>query len=409
MIKINTVEITSEYIINRLGNIDEVCQNYGLYAKFMKFENPESVLGSGVYIVVCTEPIKDDINPYKIVNRNKRNPNLFYPYDFAVRLTEENGVVVFDEVMEYCQNAEFLSRLYVEYNAKLPECIRYSELTGLKNWCDGRNNSDANDKFRNSCKKGLKTFFKNEKSSWGQEKRKYFRSERFAIESNWLQRQFDYSKRNRSIVRLEVLLRSTEEIGIKKIGAHELERLLKKLQTLNPEILVSVSKKDVVDNGLIGLSKKLSEGHPLLQQRPITDEEFDMIIEQRFAKEGFDCIKDVKTAHWEFYDIYYKKVDEPFIIAAFNEIYFAFADHDPLQTIKARGDVNIVTIPVDDFHYFVALAKSKKLQFYIDNYGRLSVPSFTDIHVVYSKWDQSIVNEIINDMVCNTISNSHIF
>ena len=59
-------------------------------------------------------------------------------------------------------------------------------------------------------------------------------------------------------------------------------------------------------------------------------------------------------------------------------------------------------------HYFVALAKSKGLQFHFDHRGKFSVPSFTDIHVVYSSRDQSIMNEIIDAMVQNNVLNSHL-
>lgn len=408
MIKVNSTEITTDFLINRLSNIEEVCNNYGLHAEIINFKDTDSVLETGIYVVVGVEPINENINPYRIANRKKRNPNLFFPREFAIRLTTENVVNVFDEVMYFCSDAEFLSRLYAEFKTDLPECIRYSELSGLRSWCEGRYNVNANDKFRTICQKGLKTFFKNEKSPFGQKRRSFFRTERFVIESSWLQRQVDYVKRKSNIVRLEVLLHSSNEIGVKKISAHELKPLLKRLESLCPEILISISKKDVVDNGLIGLSKKLPEGHPYLQRKPVTEEEFDKVIHDRFASEGFECTNDIQPAHWEFYDIYYKKVDEPQIIAAYNDIYFAFANHDPLQTIKARGEVNIVTIPINDFHSFVALAKSKKLQFYIDNYGRISVPSFKDIHVAYSKWDEKIVGEIVDEMVEYNILYSHI-
>lgn len=406
---IQSQALSSPYVLEQISKIDNICSDYGLYGTIINYKNDASVLGSGLYIVIGVDPIDDEnVKPYKIANRIVRDPDLFYPKEFAIQLTSENAMVVLDQVMEFCQNAEFLSHLYAEYNTELPECIRYSELTGLKNWCDGRVNKNANEKFRNECKKGLKIFFKNENSSFGQEKRKFFRSERYDENAGFLQRQSDFANRNSSIVRLDVLLQSSKEIAKKKVSKGELNSFVQYMQKVFPEVLFSVSEKEIVDSGLIELSKNLPEDHPFLQKKPVTDDEFDKVIKERFATEGFDCVKDLKPAYWEFYDIYYKKVDEPQIIAAYNDIYLAFADHEPLQTIKARGPMNRIDLPVDDFHYFVALAKSKNLQFHIDHYGKFSVPSFTDIHVIYSSWDQKIMNEILDEMVSNNILNSHI-
>ena len=400
--------INSVYALEQISKIDEIASGYGLYGRIINYKNDSSALGSGYYIVIGMNPIEEDVKPYKIENRIIRDPDLFYPHEFAVRLTPENIMIAFDKVMDFCKDAEFLAHLYAEHNTKLPECIRYSELSGLKNWCDGKNNVHASEKFRNDCTKGLKTFFKNENSSFGQEKRKFFRSERYDEKAGFLQEQKDFANRESPIVRLDVLLRSSKDIAKKKVGKGELEVFTRYIKNVFPEVLFAVSEKEVIDSGLIEATKNLPEGHPLLAQRPVTNEEFDRVIRERFATEGFDCVKDIQPAYWETYDIYYKKVDEPQIIAAYNDIYLAFAEHDPLQDIKARGSMKVIDLPVDDIHYFVALAKSKGLQFHFDHRGKFSVPSFTDIHVVYSGRDQSVMNEIIDAMVQNNVLNSHL-
>ena len=400
--------LSSPYALDKISRIDEVCNDYGLYGRIINYKNDESVLGSGLYIVIGVNPIDDDIKPYKIANRIVRDPDLFYPREFAVKLTPENPMVAFDQAMDFCQNAEFLSRLYKEFNTKLPECIRYSELSGLKNWCDGRYNSNVNDRFRTECAKGLKTFFKNENSVFGQDKRKFFRSERYDEKASSWQRQKDFSNRDSSIIRRDLLLNSSDETCKKTIEKSRYDNFIKYMEKAFPEVLFSIEKKEVVDLGLIDLAKDLPEDHPFMAQKPVTNEEFEKVIRERFATEGFDCTNNLKPSRWEFYNIYYKKVDEPQIIAAYNDIYLAFADHDPLQDIKARGPMNMIDLPVDDIHYFVALAKSKHLQFHFDHRGKFSVPSFTDIHVVDSSWDQKIMDDIVSEMVSNNILNSHI-
>ena len=405
---IQSQALTSVYVLEQLSRIDEICNKYGLYGRVIDYKNAASVLGSGMYVVIGMDPIDDDIKPYKLVNRAIRNPDLFYPGDFAVELTDKNAIIVINQVTEFCENARFLSQLYSEYNTPLPECIRYSELSGLKNLCEGRANRNATDKFRSACEKGLKEFFKNEKASFGQARRKFFRSERFDENAGFFQRQSDFASRDSSIVRLDVLLQSSKETAKKKIGKSEYDAFVRYMKNVYPEVLFAVKKQEPIDLGLIEQAKKMPEGHPFFQQKPVTDEEFQKIIKEQFAEEGFECVNAVQPTYWEFYDIYYKKVDEPQIIAAYNDIYLAFAKHNPLQTIKARGPMKMIDLPVDDFHYFVALAKNKGLSFHIDHTGKFSVPSFTDIHVVYSAWDEHIMNEIVDTMVSNNILNSHI-
>lgn len=400
--------LNMEIVLHQMQSIEEICSQYGLHGRIINYKNDESVLGSGYYIVIGIHPIDDDVKPYKIANRAIRDPDLFYPHEFAVALTPENPMVALDKAMDYCKDAEFLSELYREYETKLPECIRYSELSGLKNWCEGRSNLNASERFRNDCKKGLKIFFKNENSSFKQEKRKFFRSERFDEKAGFVQQQKDFANRDSSIIRRDVLLQSSDDTGKLKIEKSRYDAFVKYMENIFPEVLFAVSDKEVIDSGLIDLAKKNPDEHSFLSQKPVTNEEFEKVIRERFATEGLDCTNNIKPAYWEFYDIFYKKVDEPQVIAAYNDIYFAFADHDLIQDIKARGPMKMVDLPADDIHYFVALAKSKNLMFHFDHRGKFSVPSFTDIHVVYSSHDEKIMNEILDAMVQNNVLNSHL-
>lgn len=409
----NNLEITSAaptttFPYDQLNRVDELACSHGLYAKFINYKNGFSPVGAGQYIVVGMNPLSDNINPYKMSAKIERDPNLFYPGEFAVQVTGDNFIVALERITDYCKDAEFLAELYNEYGAKLPECIRYTELTGLKNWAIGRFNEDMPASFRMDCAKGLKTFFKNEKALMGQEKRRFFRSSRYDEKASSFQKKADFTNRDSSIVRLPVLLQSSAEIGKKRIGSSELEAFCNYIKSVYPDILIAISEKEVVDLGLLDLAKKNPNLPSFSKQRPVTNEAFRKVINERFAAEGFDCTNDIQPAYWEYYDIYYKKVDEPQIITAYNDVFFRFADHDSLQSIKARGPISMVTLPAENFHYFVAFAKEAGLRFNIDHRGVFSAPSFTDIHVIYSHKDTEIMNDVIDKMISSDIITSHI-
>lgn len=394
--------------MNSLREINNVVTEYGLYGQFVEYNNGSSPVGAGKYFVIGPEPVSNKINPYKIYNKIERDTNLFYPKEFAVPVNSENYLVALDRVTDYCRDVEFLINLYKEFDAPLPDCIRYSELAGLKNWAIGRFNEDMPDSFRIDCAKGLKTFFKNEKSITGQEKRRFFRSSRYDEKATLLQRRADFANRASPIVRLPVLLQNTDQIGKKRVGSAEFEAFCNYIKDVYPDIIFSVSEKEVIDLGLLDLARRNPDHPAFSRQKPVTNETFRNVIKDRFATEGFACTNDIQPVYWEYYDIYYRKADEPRIITAYNDIFLRFADHDPLQNVMLRGSVDIVTLSVDNFHYFVAYAKAAGLKFNIDHRGVMSKPSFTDIHVIYSMKDKEIVNEIINKVATDKAMSSHI-
>ena len=187
---VTSTPITSPYILELFNKIERIGEEYGLYMKLLNFHNKKSVMGSGIYVVAGLSEIPEDVNPYEICKRNERNRQLFYPKDFAVKLTPDNCMIMFDKVLEYCGKAELIQNLYREYEANIPDCLRNSEVVGLENWNDGRRSGTLGSDFRYRCLKGLKEFFKNEKkkSESFREERRFWRSEKYDEDAGKLQR-----------------------------------------------------------------------------------------------------------------------------------------------------------------------------------------------------------------------------
>ena len=114
-------------------------------------------------------------------------------------------------------------------------------------------------------------------------------------------------------------------------------------------------------------------------------------------------------AKWESRKIYYKNIDEPEIITAFNDIYLEFARAKTFEEIARRGEMSMVDISIDDFHRFAAWAQDYELKYHIDHRGQIAAPSFTDIHVVYSKKDEGKMIEVFHSLFENRMETSHLF
>lgn len=378
-------------IAKELADIDVMAAEYGLYGKLLSYKAGSEALGAGTYIVVGMHPIPEDALPFMVETRIKRDWELFYPKQFAIRVDKDNVAIALDETFAYMQDAEFIRRLYEKYDAEVPYRIRKSELSGLKNWCEGIDNEDSSMEYISRCQKGLKAFFKNEKTRQNSDKRLFFRSSRYDEEAGLRQRMKDFDNRSSSIVRLPVLMKGSSRIGKKVVTGYDLKPFLEFMHDTYPDVLLYVSDKEVIDYGLAGTSGSSC--------RYVTDAQFKETIRRRFASEGFKCTDDLKPVYFEFYDVYYKEADEPFVVTGYNLVTLRFAEHQQLDDVKTRGDICTVTVPVDDIHQFVALAKESDLKFNIDLTGQYSVPSFTDIHIGYGSRDREKMDRILAEMV----------
>ena len=402
--------VSTEFVREQLQNIASLCENYGLYGKLVDYTDGYSVLGQGVYVVISDTPILDNVNPYELALRNERNNQAVYPKDFAIRLSSDNYLVAYDAILKFCEKSEFLRTLFKEFDATLPTCIRQSEYIGLKNFNDGRYDTDMGGAYQIKCHEGLVNFFKKEKkkNKLFQENRAFFRSDKFDETAGRLQQISDFNNRHEPLVRLSVLMQYTDKVNKLEIPEELYEPFLNYLKKCYPEVTIAVNEKKVVDSGLIELSHKLPSNHPAMKQKPITAKEYYDIIDKDFKTEGYDCIKDYQPARWEYRYVFYKAVDEPQVIAAFNDLCFSFAKPTSYLTLRERGPCCIVDLSAEEMYEFVALAKNKALLFHIDYTGKFALPSLENIHIVFNKKDEAVIKEVLDAMASKNARQSHL-
>lgn len=401
-----------------IDHIKQICSEYGLYGNIIHYTPspiPESDRNK-YYIVAGTDPaiVGDSLPEYyfpeDVLRRQERNSSLFYPNAWVFDLSEDdNRMSATEQLVEYCKSVEFLRTIYGEYGLNLPEKIRISEINQLLNFYSSANNPLLDDRTRKKCRKDLDWFFKRERSTGIRKKwLDYFRSEKFPDDKGPIGRISGFVFRNRQHLSIRQMMDANCELHKLEMEEHEYKLFVKFMKEVYPEVSYYAGPKEVVNNG-IGNPKETED----VFGRRITGEEYAVIRKERFADEGWDALKNLKPAYWEFRDVYYKACDEPLIAAAYNSITLIFAKCDPLNdlvSISKQSPLRLIDIPQgQEFMNFVSLAKANQLRFYIDNIGQFATPSLDKVRVIYNEHQGEKLKGILERMVVDKISFSHMY
>lgn len=398
--------IDSEELQNYIG---ELCKSYGVSCKI--FETPKyyHTKETDRYVVFSIYRIPDNLNVQQIYMRNERSRWLFYlDYDVIKIDSNSDMLSVLDSALGYCQTADFLRRLFAEFNAPLPNVIHGAEIGGLKAYNQERNNPELPLDGRMDFLKGLQKFFKQEttKSKYLQKWRAFSRTDKYNRKSSYLKMFWDFYRRNNPIVPLELLIESNDHIRITIINEHEFVVFKKEMKQRYPEVIFSVSKIEVQNEGF---DKRRNKHKPISK---IKDGPFGKLVtykayceerEKRFAEEGYDAILNLVPAYYETRQLFYREIDEPIIAGVLNSIRFTYAKSEDLHKIYTCGldTVNVIDIPVADMDNFVSLAIRNRIPYHIDFIGRFGAPNFERLSIAYPLMDadkmRAVVERLVND------------
>ena len=407
-----------EFLETMMGARDVVsaaCSHYGLYGTVIYY-NPSPIpegdrnrwyILAGTNPDILEDPLPCYIEPENLLRRQERNPALFYPDLFVVDLYKDtNQMKAMEKLVQYCKCTEFLKSIYNEYSTPLPDRLWISEINQLQKFKDSADNYDLDASVRSKCRKDLEWFFRREKST-GFRRRwlDYFRSERFPQDKGFFARISGYLSRDSQQTTLDRLTEDNDDLSKLEMQEHEFRAFKKNMKLFYPDVTYAVGKKTVVDHG-IALARK-NAGAEEVFGKNVTGEEYACIAKDRFAKEGWDALKDLQPAYWEFRDIYYKDVDEPLIAHIYNMTLLSYAKPDLVQDLDL-SPLHVVNVPRSDFMNFVALAKANGLKFAIDGRGDYSIPSLEFIHVVYQEHQAEKLQGILERIVGDKITCSHL-
>ncbi len=402
---------------NNAAIVQDICSQYGLYGNVVYYE-PSPVSGSSMnrmYIIAGVDSVfADDIlpknlRPDEMLQAIKRNERLFYPRAWVLDLLEtKDQITATQSLVEYCRKAEFLSRLYGEYQLPVPKSLRVSEVYQLMRFRDDLDNPLLSPVVKRKSRKDLDWFFKRETSRNHFRRRwlDYFRSEKFPDDRGPIAKIAGFFRRDRCRVSRDQLMECNTEISKLEMQEYEFKIFQKLIQERYPFVTYAAGDMDIVDHGVSRATR--SDDSPF--GKYVTAEEYAVVRKDRFAEEGWDCVANLKPAYWEFRDVYYKDCDAPLIASVYQHITLQYAKCDSLGELKKRGPMRLQKVPADDFMNFVSLAKAHKLRFYIDTLGEYETPNLKYVNVLYNdtQGQNQKMDQILQQMVDDKVSFSHI-
>lgn len=395
-------------------NVKSICAEYGLYGNVYhyqpsRFENSDC---NGLYIVAGTdpslaeEPLPKNLRPDVIERREGQSELLFHPQAWALNLSEQaDHMHAIDKLVDYCKKTELLASMYTAYDLPLPEKIRYSEIETLRKYHSAMTDPHMSYQGREKLQKDMDWFFKREKST-GFRRRwlDYFRSDKFPDDAGPIAKLRGYFKRNSSVVPLSRLMEVNGDVQKLQMQEFEYPLFIQYLNECFPDVTVSIGKKDIVNHGVDKPGTTVAPG----QGRRITQEEWACTIKDRFATEGWECVKDVKPSYWEYRDVYYKEIDEAQIATAYQAITLPYAQDNDLGELNRHGNIEMISINEPDFMNFVHHAKINGVRFFIDKHGMFAKPSLKKVHVIYNSSQRDLVANIPVQIISDKVSHSHL-
>ncbi len=402
-IGLNPLMSSNKLLIN---NYEKLAKEYGLFSKQIIVNGPTDKRTS--YLVFSLNPVGDDINPVELINRNKRNPNLFFADNFCVELNDDNPLIMLSNVLEYLSYAEFIYEIYEKFETPIPKAIRMDELEELVNFYNGQYNMNFDEELRAHYIEGVRDFFKKEnaKGKFAKSWHEFYRSELFDGDKSFISNLIKYLKRGEPETDIDILLESGNEIRKVYIPEHRYKEFRETVKSKYADVKYHVSDKKIVDKGLIidpETHMRVNSQYGIC----VTDEEYDKIFEKSFSSEGFGCLEGLNPSYFEGRYVYYKASDENIIASVVNNICYRWAKCCTLEELAARGSMELVDIPSKQMKNFYVSMRRYNVPFHIDNDVNRA-PNFKVAHVLYNTADRDRVTSIIAGLAIANMSLAHV-
>lgn len=392
--------------LDLVNNYKNLAKKYGIFAT--KISVPVPGGDPKEYLVFSLSPIKRNVDPVAIANRNKRNSTIFYPESFAVEMNSENPLLIWERISNYLGYAELVYDLYEEFRTPMPKSIRIDELEALSTFYSHRELPGLDAATRMNYHKRLQAFFDNEnpKSKFGKEWKEFYRSPLFDSDKSPIQNFLVFLKRNEPETSLDTLLDSTGTLKKVYMSEHHYKEFREIIKTRFPDVKYSVSDVQVVDEGIIvdPVSGKTVETP---YGKTITQEEYDKIREERFATEGHACLDGLTPSYFEGRDIVYKACDENIIASVSHEIAYRWAKCSDLESLQQNGELTFVDIPAGHMMNFYSGVRTAGVPIYID-YNVNSSPNFETIRVVYNVANENTVHNLLLGLTMAQVALAHV-
>lgn len=400
----NHVELATNLAL--VNNYQTLARDYGLFAEKVSVARPGDEPKE--YLVFSLSRITDDVNPAKIIARNQRNKHIFYPENFAVELPSKNPLLMWEQISGYLAYAELICDAYTRFETPLPKSIRVDEVEALANFYSKMLNPNFDEETRREYYNGLREFFEDEnpKSRFKKEWQAFYRSELFDSEKSFLKNFMTFLKRHEPETSLDALIESNGDLKKVYMPEHHYQEFREIIKARYPNVKYSVSDKRVVDKGII-VDPKTNQPVETPYGKTVSEEAYDQIVKERFAREGFACVDGLTPSYFEGRDIVYKASDEHIIASVGHEIAYRWAECADLETLQRNGPLGCIEIPGCHMMNFYVAMKDAGIPIHIDN-DIHNDPVFETVRVVYNKCHEHTVQTILVGLAMAQVNLAHV-
>ena len=352
-----------------LKNIDKLLFNTDLHGGFVEYEKDKGFVDSGIYFVASVAPINgtdwSGKNPAQIQRKVEGNPSTFYPYEFAIKITDEDPLLTFDKISEFCRQAEMVNVYFGLENIKVPNEMPIEDVENLRLAVANSRNSKITTEMRDSVaetmRKGIRAYSRESKRNDFTDRLK--------------------SKFKSKEQQIAEFVKEYKQVNFETINEKDVEDFVEFLRKRDPSLEYVLSDKITVKTGL-----------------------------EETQKDEYDPYGYAVRDH-EYREVYFKRADEHIFQDAFNSIRFSRThgkgNDIPLTELAQYGPICTVNIP-ENYMWLVDQCLNKwGVQFSID-YGYLNKPDNRTVPILYLEKDKEIIKGMSADLCSRYAAESYV-
>lgn len=341
----------------KLKYIKELLENTGVHGGLFEYKMDSGLMDSGIYFVGTIGSIEDlNIKDRKLSDMARNiegNPKTFYPYEFAVKITDEDPLVTFDKISEFCRNAEMLKVYCKLENVTPPKEIPIGEMYDLQRVVANSRNMKISGDMREAVQKDLK-----------QAVREIGRDNKTLSEKI----SSTFKKKEQ---KLADFIKEYKEVNYEAVHEKYIDDFVDFLKRNDPNLEYIISDPITVDTGI----EEVEKGH--------------------YDPYGHA----LKT--YQYRDVYFKRADEQIFMDALNYCQYSHIygkGHDiAVPTLAAKGPVCSVQIP-KNYMWLVDHCLNKWNVPYAIDYGCMTKTNDRCIPVLYLEKDSEIIDGMTKDL-----------
>jgi len=352
------------------------CKRYNMPGVFIN-HNPEfKSKESGIYFITGIDVAMTNVcnyNPVDLMNNQALNSSYFQPVK-VFKITDCDPAVLIEDVAMYCWSAEFVAKIFPQYDVALPKHLFMGKLDAMAEYYTHTYESSHSEAMKADFQNGFREIMIKLKQDYSQKGLKrmwhdFATSNRHDGSKNAIRNLMNFLRRksnrvdfNRVNINSTGVTRTKMELWRYKEFAKEIKKYPEVIYWKDPNVMTDT----------MGSCKPGTE-HP-------------------------------KNGKYKFVSIAYPIEAEPFVAKAYND-----AVYKPEATLTAEEIINskkpycALVAPESSFYNYLSLLPANNVKFAIDP-GYINHPTTETVPILYYKEDKYIMDKIVERLANGTSS-----